>query len=263
MKWVIQDTCFEENEENLCKEVVRQGHELYKVKYTPFIEKQDVPDVDGSCLFYGSLGMAAKLKRQTNWLIFCNLNKMKCAYYYPKYGKYLLNDPYELVCFGEIDRIRERLFDRFGPHDIFVRPDSGFKTFTGSLLGREESLKHFLVNSVVFPEELCIVSSRKQILREWRLVACGGEIIASSQYHDLGLKETQEGCPTEVLKLGQEILDHYSIDDIFTIDIGQTKDRLGLVEINSFSCSGLYDCNLKNIVYYVSKECKRIYEESL
>jgi hypothetical protein len=37
-------------------------------------------------------------------------------------------------------------------------------------------------------------------------------------------------------------------DPIFMMDVAESEDRLWLVELNGFSCSSLYACDLKAVV---------------
>lgn len=259
--WILQTDIFEENLTKLKDEIVKQGHYYSFAKYIPFSEKQDFPDVKpaGPVIFYGSLNMAAKIRKATNWIpgVWCNLEKMKCTSYYPYYGKYLINNDYTIIPFGELERLKPRLFERFGLNgDIFIRPDSPSKIFSGGLLGKSESLGHFLANSVVFPEELCIISSPKQIFAEWRLVVCNGEIITGSQYHKNGLLETNKEFSTEVTRFGYEVIKEWQPESCFVLDLGETQNGYGLVEINSFSCSGYYDCELSEIVKHASTQAE-------
>lgn len=270
--WILQNGVFDENLLKLKLSLKEQGHKCVEVKYIPFNDKQYISDdlgSDGPVLFYGSLNLAKLIMRDlhSNALpgIFCNLNNMKCTSYYPYFGKWLINHDYTMLPFGEIDRLRPKLFDRFGVNeDIFIRPDSGFKTFSGSLLNQHESLNHFLAGHTVFSNEIVVVSSPKQIIQEWRLVVCGEKIVASSQYHKNGLLDVDNNVPKTVLQIGQSILDStdYRPEKCFVMDIGKTiNGGIGLVEINSFSCSGFYACDIDSIVKEASEQAIQYWED--
>jgi hypothetical protein len=240
--WVLQTDIFKENLERLIDVIYKQFHEYILVTYLPFSEKQSLPDVDGPVIFYGSLNLASHVRRYKNWIgMWCDLKKMECTSYYPYYGKFLFNEDYSILPWGELDRRRHDIWKLYGNStgtrrrdgDVFVRPNSGNKPFSGGLLNREESLSHFLGNHVVFPEELVILSRKQMITQEWRLVVCGKEVVASSQYHKNGILETQEGCPEEVWKFANKIIKKWQPEPCFVLDIGTDGYKLGLIEINS------------------------------
>ena len=263
--WILQTDIFEENLQKLQDEIVIQGHSYELIKYVPFTDKLYYPlqklKYENPVIFYGSLNLARQI-RSMNLIpgVWCNLEKMKCTSYYPYYGKFLINNDYTIIPFGELDRLRPKLFERFGVnHDIFIRPNSPSKIFSGGLLNEAESLSHFLANSVVFPEELVLVSRPQQIFAEWRLVVCGSEIIAGSQYHKNGLLETNKEFSAEVTKFAYEVIKDWQPERCFVVDIGETEDGYGLVEINSFSCSGFYESDISDIVKYASTEAELEY----
>jgi len=63
----------------------------------------------------------------------------------------------------------------------------------------------------------------------------------------------------ELHKFAEMIAKEYSPEPIFCIDIGvcRNQNELKLIEINSFSCSGLYKCDETIIVKEVSEHCWR------
>lgn len=269
--WVLQTDIFEENLERLQSEITRQGHRFELIKYIPLQEKQDIPEVDGPVIFYGSLNLASKVRKARDWVgVWCDLKKMECTSYYPYYGKFLLNSDYIMLPWGEIDRKRPKIWSKFGQYshgnrksgNVFIRPNSGAKPFSGGLLDREESLEHFLANNVAFPEELVIIAREQSPIEEYRLIVCDKEIVGASRYHKNGLLDTEEGAPKEVLAYGRKVVRTWQPEACFVIDITYPGPRL--VEINSFSCSGFYEANLSKVVEAASrvalKEWKELYE---
>lgn len=271
--WVLQTDIFEENLEKLKAEISRQHHNYTMVKYIPFKDDYDLdlPKISGPVVFYGSLNLASKARKCRNWSgLWCDLKKFECTSYYPYYGKFLFNSEYIMLPWGEIDRRRSSIWSRFGSYsgtkrkcgEVFVRPNSGFKPFCGGLLDREQTLKDFLGNYVVFPEELAIISSKQYLENEYRLVVCDREIVAASKYHEKGKLSTEEGCPSEVIKYAKKIIKLYQPERCFVMDItGPLSPKL--VEINSFSCSGFYDCNIAKIVEGASKAAIEEYMDSM
>ncbi len=100
------------------------------------------------------------------------------------------------------------------------------------------------------PANLVVVAAPREIGREWRLVVSGDRVIAGSQYAVEGSKCVEPGCPEEVRAFVETMLAEvrWRPDPIFMVDVCQSEGRLWLVEINGFSCSWLYQCDLETVV---------------
>jgi hypothetical protein len=254
VNWILQTDIFSENLDKLTSEITKQGHKYFYTKYTPFTNKQDIPETDGPTIFYGSLNYVNSIKKtQLIPGVWCDLDKLKCSYYYNYLGKFLLNSPYTFISAGEFTRMRAYLEEQFGENGyLFVRPDSGFKTICGGVIEPTESLETYACNQVVFPEEFLVVARPLKISREWRVIICGGKAITGSLYKvgkglEFGL------VPDEVMSYAQEVADTWCPERCWVCDICESNG-LHLLEINSFSCSGFYGSDMAKVVEAASKE---------
>ena len=262
--WIVESTPFKENVAKLRNAILKQNHILHELKYVPFGTSQNLPNIpnDELSIFYGSLNLGRVARQKYSSGVWCDLAKLRCSSYYPHFGKYLLNSPYCMFPFGDYQNLKPHLFKTFGRElNIFLRPDSGYKIFTGGLIAEQESMAHFLANSVVFDNEIVIASEPANISREWRLVVCDKKIVASSQYQKNGLLDTQEGCPKDVYDFATQAIQDWQPELCFVIDVAQSGDSLFVLELNSFSCSGLYECNLDEVVHHASLAAKKEFYE--
>lgn len=268
IKWIMEKDVFSEDLESLQKEIIRQGHSFIEIGYVPFNgdgEYEKIVGVDCS-LFYGSLNLALRLSRISNPpIIFCNRPNYECMKYYAYFGRYLLNQKYVMLPFGELKRRKDWLYDVVGEDDhIFVRPSSGAKIFTGTLICNEDFDKEYdlLGWYGVFPHSMVVVGQPHNIVREWRLVIADDKIIAGSKYHDGTKHLCYMGYPESVGELASRILKEtaYRPDPVWTMDFCETKDgEIHLLEIGGFSCAGLYDCDVEPIVDTVSRIAESIW----
>jgi len=83
----------------------------------------------------------------------------------------------------------------------------------------------------------------------------GNRIIAGSQYAQSGQRSIAAGFPAEVEAFARDMLAEvrWRPDPVFMLDICESADQLWLVELNGFSCSWLYDADLKLVVEEASK----------
>jgi hypothetical protein len=95
-----------------------------------------------------------------------------------------------------------------------------------------------------------LVASPRPIAREWRVVVARGQFIAASQYRSESQIDVSPGCPREVRAYVEALLAEvaYRPDPIFMMDVCTSGDELYLLELNSFSCSGLYQCDPAAVV---------------
>jgi hypothetical protein len=165
-------------------------------------------------------------------------------------GDLLLNDDFHILPFGELKR-------RPGPTaDVFVRPDRVTKSFTGFRVqadryGYEMSCLDRLCG--VGPEELIVVASAKPIELECRYVVAEGNVVAKSTYGWAdGFRpsaETDRRCDEIAREVARR---DWQPDTVYTCDVALSGDRGRVVELNSFSCSGLYACDTVAVAEAVS-----------
>ena len=128
------------------------------------------------------------------------------------------------------------------------------KLFTGKCIYKDD-FTAALAPTRYDPATLVVVAAPKEIDREWRLVVAEGQVIAASQYAVKGSKCIEPGCPATVWGFAETMLAEvrWRPDPIFMLDICAAEERFWLVEINGFSCSWLYQCDLAAVVAEASR----------
>lgn len=257
VKWLVQDDVFRENLGPLLSALDSNNSPYYVYKYIPFSRELETPlDADPCVLAYGSLNLIKIIQRTKPWIpgSWCNFEAFRCLNYYAHYGKYLLNKDYAIVPLGELIRQKDELYERFGD-PLFVRPDKGDKPFTGHSIAHYEfnSQTRFLLDQpAASPELTVIVSSFKKITREWRFIVSGDRVVTGSLYilNDDFRDRVHTLCESgEAFDFAQSVAkDKWKPDPMFSVDVAETPDGLGLLEINSFSCSGFYAADKNKIV---------------
>jgi hypothetical protein len=178
----------------------------------------------------------------------CNFYNMKCSTYYAYFGEHLLNKGYMMMPVGDLLR-RWNKFVIPGYPDMFVRPDSGAKPFSGHVIKYGEKHKIQAIIETVGPETLVVVAPSKPITSEYRFVICNKKVIAGCQYLPVELPT----YPTTSLRLARVVANHdWQPDLCYTVDIAEHNGQTYLLEINSFSCAGLYQCDIGVVVQYAS-----------
>lgn len=258
-KWLIEHFDDRNSTQLLIKEVERQGYELKTITYEPLQSGSiDVFENDDCVITQTSINLALQIcSEKKNWIPgpWLTAANYKCSNYYPHIGEYLFNDQYVILPRSELKRNIEHVYKWLGKEDsIFLRPDCGLKSFTGKVFEKENFDKEwFWVEEFTEPSSMIVASTPKKIKAEWRFVVVNKVVITGSLYNIDGQHKCDTNYPKEAIDLAQDMAERYQPDTMFVIDICQGNDnRFYLLEIGSFSCAGLYSCNMETIVEHAS-----------
>jgi hypothetical protein len=276
VKWLLEPEVFQYESKPIIEALERRGIEHKVCEFGKTYEDVvKVFDPDDCVVVHGSLQLGRAVQKRTRWIpgAYCNLPRFECLYYYPRFGEHLLNYDYAMFPLGALKDRGDWLEYHFGVNGcVFLRPSSGFKTFTGRVVefcewDRELRDLSFRLD----PETLVLVCQPIEVVKEWRLVVTD-RVIAYSQYKEgkglvrltgsdlLKVRET----PQEVLDYGQQVLSEvrFNPDPIWTLDICETAGgELKVLEVGSFSCAGLYACDPEPIIDEVNKLALKEWEE--
>lgn len=276
-QWFIETTIFEQNTQSLMEEIESQGmtyetaegaEERWGISsYLDLFEKDD-------CVIYrGSLEFGGQVMREAPWIpgVYRDLPKYDCTNYYPKFGKYLLNEEYIMLPWGDLRRRKDWLFEKVGNSDAaFIRPNAGNKIFAGKVVYKENWDKDLeLLGFYDVPDdELCVVCYPRNVGEEMRWVVVDGEIITGSVYKDEEGNVLEEAVTLTKDSLSwrnaASILDNvkYHPERVWTFDTCFTKSRdYYVLEVGCFSCAGLYGAAMEPIVREVSRIALEEWEE--
>lgn len=152
-------------------------------------------------------------------------------------------------------RNKNRLYHWLGiSNSVFMRPDSGLKSFTGKVIKEEDFEKEWAwIEEFTDPESLIVISTPKNIKKEWRFIVASKSVITGSLYNEEGKFKCLKEFPMEALDLAQDIAESYNPDPMFTVDVCQGfDDKYYVLEVGAFSCAGLYSCDMGRIVEHAS-----------
>jgi len=205
-------------------------------------------------LCFGSINLAL-LNRANKCCpgFICNFEKLRCVNYYPKYQKYLINQNYAFTSIKNLYEHKEQYLNIFGSNDcVFVRPDTGYKTFTGQVIAREK----FVIESIEDLSDcgLIVVSEPVNFQSEYRLFVFDKKVITGSRYmldEQIDCEIMTESKNADIFHFANSVIENvdYEPDIGYAMDIGVTyRGRIGLIELNGFSCSGFYDSDVGLVI---------------
>lgn len=260
LTWVLEGTIFEDQHRQLATAAKALGQQVLNWQDDWLLT--GLPTIAGYAVFHGSLENAAALA-QSNWQpgAFCNVEKFSCATWYQECKQWLVHERWAQTTVADLVANPALWAAKVGANDqIFVRPDSPLKPFSGRVLSIAEvslrTLDHgFYYDDVELP---IIVAPVKQMGAEWRFVVANQTVIASSAYEANARMAQAAAIPTLAHDLACEIAQVIpSPDLIYVLDIGIANDELRLLELNPFSGADLYNCDRTAIAAAVEMLVKR------
>ena len=231
-------------------------------------EIPELPPVADSYVMYGSHNFVRAMIKRYPWIAYAafgvNERTAATAYLGNLPSEWFLNDG---AVFMPWRLLKHRGAAGFPGYQsgLFIRPNSGFKTFAGQTI-MFDNWQHTIdlledVSSVV-DETLILVSSLQEITGEFRFVVAGGKVITGSEYRWDNVVDIRIDYPEECLALAQQVAQHdWQVDSAYVVDIALTPAGPRVIEMNSFSCAGLYACDLEKIVKAVSIEAETIWSD--
>ncbi len=139
--------------------------------------------------------------------------------------------------------------------EVFVRPDSPLKPFSGRVLRCDQISLAALDHGFYYddPEIEVVVAPVRRIDREWRFVIVGRDVVAGSGYIADGRLATEEDAEGRSWRFAAEIAAQLpSPDPAYVIDVCDCDGGLRLLELNPFSGADLYACDGTEIVRRVA-----------
>jgi len=290
--WILQEDIFDEDISRLQKSILDYGATYDMIKYMPFDYSVCTLDMNGNAYLsedkwsfpYGSLNWVIRLETTIgphsyfNWL---DLDKYKCSYYYPRMQAVLLNWMSVFVPYGRLkcaDYQRLLTIDAVGDKGaVFLRPDDGFKSFTGQVVRDWDRDLQVLDNLNLSPEMMCVASCPHKLYKEYRCIIghdyphydTPKRLITASCYKDDGvITEYNADDNDKLSRYVQEVLDKTTYDPapFWVLDVCESRNGMRVVEVNNINCSGFYQCDtdkiVKNITDYMLEESKD-YEDHL
>jgi hypothetical protein len=270
--WLIEAGVYGAEAGPLLAEIRRQGMAAELVPHQALRKGENIAVDgrqlhDGDCVIgYGTYPFARQIQVHRRWLpgAWSTVENLDCTAYFAHFGKFLLNQQYVIMPGVEAIRQRDWLFRILAKDDeIFARPTSCLKLFTGRCIYIDDFV-NALAPTRYDPATLIVVATPRNIDREWRLIVAGEIVVAASQYSVQGSKCVAPGCPGPVQEFAMRMLAevHWRPDPMFMIDICQADGNFWLVEINGFSCSWLYQCDLEVVVREASGFAAAMWERA-
>lgn len=271
--WVLEKNLLKRNRERgisqLDKAVIATGHNLHIINYNiterSFDEWPAIPNFE-PVIFHGPIGAFRVFSRDAanlGWhpIGYCNFDQLSYTEFSSHVLDDLLNKSHHYMTWGAFEQqIREDPNGYFDKNkSVFIRPNKVTKTFPATVLNIHNyniELRTIGYYMAVPDSTLIVVCPSKILDKEYRIIIGNKKVITGSQYSNGSKSEISSIVPDDILELADKVskLD-WQPDIVYTCDIGYELgiDIPKIIEFNSFSCAGLYACDLEKAVREISE----------
>lgn len=242
------------------------GNEFFEVDVIPFSHEisGEAPEVSGQVVVYGSTMMANTAKIY-DWKpgVFRIYNESDTL---AELGSnYLNNDMRSLSVSEVVPYVQSQGWDFF-----FAKPDKDLKSFDGTVFDAEEF--PFFIERVrgyanYDPDTRICVSSIKHPEIEWRFVIVDKKVVAFSQYRVERRLDVKGWADGNAIKFAEAIASYVSPNDVYSypcpydiyvMDVCKINGEYKVIEYNTFNFSGLYACNIYDVVDSINQYLEKI-----
>jgi hypothetical protein len=263
-KWLLDSYLLQTSYHDDMSEIIKSlGFEYIVEDYVPLLNKaNNIHFSDDDCVvMYGSIGFIKNYSKGRLFIpgAYYQEKELESLSYMSKIDKFdlLANSNHVFTTFKDLVNRKEFFYDIFNTEKIFIRPNSGFKTFTGLPIHFEEFDSE--INSLnqltsVTDETLVLVSSCKRMGAEYRFFIVDRQIITGSQYKDKDGLHIRKEYSNEAFSIAQQMAKNkWQPDLAYACDVGIVNGEPKIIELNAFSSSGFYACDIKQLLSAVNE----------
>lgn len=178
--------------------------------------------------------------------------KYDCSRYYHFFAEQLVNFEHSLVPIKMLKPLKWHLFHTYAyDTKVFIRPDSGIKTFTGGLFDLQDFDKQVDSLLEIQPNGLVLVSNPKKINAEFRFFIHENQIVDYSLYKFQDNLTIVHSAPESIKKYVESVIINVDKKEypMYVVDVAFMQDQsYKVIEMNGYFTSDLYACDGKKIV---------------
>lgn len=257
MFWVLQKNLFNEGAfEELLRQLELQNTSYQIVNIIPFAHEME-PDVnpEGLVMTLGATSMS-KIAKKKGWKPGYFDENLRYDNLLSEYDGYMLNRGAVVSSL----RAAPKCWDTF-----FIRPNNDNKLFSGMVMSWEE-FEDWRKNIIALDgessitsmtaDDLIVMASLKDIFAEYRFYVVDGKVITGSMYkrsNRVYYVNITEHSDPELWQFAQKMVDRWSPNRAFALDIALTENGYSVIEINAINSAGFYACDMGKFINAINE----------
>jgi hypothetical protein len=260
--WLIETGVFPRSAPDVLEALEARG--ISWLRYEEGLPESSLPPGNACVVFWGSLGAAYDQRVASRWVpgAFGDADGFRCSVYHAKLAPVLANGFAVFTTVKDLVAEPSTVLQPLGnPDTVFVRPDSALKPFAGRQLAISSLSLAALDHGFYYDDERLpiVVSSAKQVGREWRFVIAEGAVVAGCEY-DVGRRGRETPVPEDAALLAAHVARaEWQPAPVYVVDVGELAGVMRVMEINPFSGADLYECDAQAVVETVTRAALRLH----
>lgn len=281
VNWLVDNKLFNKQDERQgLIEALYNGKfnaDVFLTKHFPFNDDNETIKkailTERPVVVYGTIGfvkrvqeVSKKLREEYNYdaPYTFGFNDTDCFDYISKYpADWFLNEKAVFVPFCRFVEQKNWWYEIFNTSELFIRPNSGFKTFTGCTIKWGDF--DYEINSLkqltgVIDSTIIMVAPARSIIAETRYIIANKKVIHSAAYRHHTIRYSDGGYVSyqseEADALAEKVAKWpYQPDFAYVVDIAMTRDHGNtfdvfpkILEFNAFCSAGFYTTYYEDIV---------------
>ena len=242
-KWVIHEAVLQMDEYDRFEDAITKNNQQLVV-YPDWLAPPDGDIV--RCPVYHSI------KYNNHRGVICNLDDLDTCRAYSRMES-LLKRKWTSIKMGEFRKDPKPWMDLLNSTKIFIKV-SRFGKFGGAHTIGLEDIEFYAKKYKINDDEIMILASPANFKKEYRVIVKDNMGLTACQYKSNGVMDEQTLDPEEERKVLQWVNTNAiplngCKSPVYVLDIGIIGDAIwAIVEMNSFSSSGFYKCDMDKIV---------------
>lgn len=263
--WLIESAVFPDTAPRLIEDLDAAG--VAWVRYEDEMPPSALPGPDACVIFWGSLGAAYEQRVAARWRpgAVGEIDRFRCRSYHEPFLPMLANADAVFTTVADLVSSPPETLRPLGAcKRVFVRPDSPLKPFAGRSLNVSALSLAALDHGFYYDDERLpvVVSTAKNIGREWRFVIADGVPVASCEY-DVARSGRAGEVPTAAHEVAAQVARNaWQPASLYIADIAEVDGTPRLLELNPFSGADLYHCDASAVITAASRVAARLYQAS-
>ena len=293
VNWLVDSKVFNNSNESvgLIRAIQDAKHpsNLFLTKHVPFDEEnsfiQAAFKADGPLVVYGTINFVKRVQKEFERymllagsscrapLAFGLTPDIDCLNYLTKLpSEYFLNADYAFMPFVRFAENGDWWYTAMHTDTLFIRPNSGGKVFTGTVIPRREfdsEINAMRQLTGVVNSTLVLIAPAQKIVSESRFIIANKQVIHGVKYVSNGMNHydgTISGDPPhEARQLADKVavwpwqVDHCYVCDVAILENGEAK----IVEFNAFCCAGFYTTEYTHIINTINDTALLVAKDEL
>ena len=256
--WVLEPEVFPARYAAMEDAVRAAGHAVIRWNDDWWASGEWPPLADQAVVFHGSLGNAARIRTELPWRpgAYCDTAAFECSAWYSRARDWLLHRQWLTLPADVLSADPNVALEPLGfPDEVFVRPNSPLKPFSGRVLRRERITLAALDHGFYYddPTIAVVVTPVRSIGREWRYVVVNCRVVAGSAYEADGRAALPDDPGGQPWAFATEVAAKLEPpESVYVMDVCESDGKYWLLELNPFSGADLYACDPHDVVAAVS-----------